>query len=687
MTLCDVVSRNNDNANMSQAPREITKRIQDLREELELHNHRYYVLDEPTIPDAEYDRLFNELKTLEAKYPALIIPESPTQRVGGKPLTQFGKVIHQVPMLSLDNVFTEDEFQQFHTRIEQRISGEAWTYYLEPKFDGLAVSLRYDNGKLIQAATRGDGEVGEDITQNIRTIHAIPLRLMGDYPKALEVRGEVFMPIAGFKALNERAVSQDEKTFANPRNAAAGSLRQLDPNITAQRPLDFFAYDAFFDGKNDLTQQKLMERLEGWGLKVCHEHHMAPSLKAVFKYYAALLEKRKSFPYEIDGMVAKVNDITLQTRLGFVSRAPRWAVAFKFPSEEELTELLAIDFQVGRTGALTPVARLKPVFVGGVTVSNATLHNMDEIERKDIRLHDTVIIRRAGDVIPEVVRPILEKRKPHAQKIKLPTTCPVCHSHVIKEEGEAIARCMGGLVCAAQRIEGIKHFVSRKALNIEGLGSKWVEQLVEVGYIQDVADIFHLKKQDLLSVERMGEKSAAKLLESIELSKKTTFSKFIYALGIREVGEATAKSLAHHFETIDDLMVATEADLLAIQDIGPVVAQHIVSFFAEAKNRAVISRLLKSGVQWPAAAKHKAQPLQGHRYVITGTLSVPRELIKEKLEQLGAVVSESVSSKITGLIVGENAGSKLSKAEALGIAVMDESALRQMLNKIGESIE
>ncbi|MFO1257418.1 MAG: NAD-dependent DNA ligase LigA [Gammaproteobacteria bacterium] len=671
---------------MSQPPRDIINRIQDLREELELHNHRYYVLDEPSIPDSEYDRLFSELKKLEEKYPSLITPESPTQRIGGKPLIQFGKVNHQVPMLSLDNVFTESEFEQFHARIEQRVSGEAWIYYLEPKFDGLAISLRYEDGKLMRAATRGDGEVGEDVTQNIRTIHAIPLRLMGNYPKTLEVRGEVFMPIAGFKALNERAISQDEKAFVNPRNAAAGSLRQLDPTITAQRPLDFFAYDAFFEGKNSLTQQILMQRLEGWGLRICHEYHIGHTLKAVFEYYASLLEKRKSLPYQIDGLVAKVNEIDLQRRIGFVSRAPRWAVAFKFPSEEELTELIAIDFQVGRTGALTPVARLKPVFVGGVTVSNATLHNIDEIERKDIRLHDTVIIRRAGDVIPEVVGPILEKRKPHALRIKLPSTCPVCHSHVIKEEGEAIARCMGGLVCAAQRIEGIKHFVSRKALNIEGLGSKWVEQLVEVGLIKDVSDIFHLRKQDLLSIERMGEKSATNLLESIESSKKTSFAKFIYALGIREVGEATAKSLAHHFQTLDDLIVATEENLLAIPDIGPVVAQHIVSFFAESKNKAVITELLKSGINWPIATKPKAQPLQGHRYVITGTLTVPRELIKEKLEQLGAVVSDSVSTKTTGLIIGENAGSKLSKAEALGIAVMDESALRQMLSQIGETL-
>lgn len=671
---------------MSQVPREIIKRIQDLREELELHNHRYYVLDEPTIPDAEYDRLFNELKKLETEYPALITSESPTQRVGGKPLIQFGKVNHQVPMLSLDNVFSEAEFQQFHTRIEQRLSGETWTYYLEPKFDGLAISLHYEDGKLIQAATRGDGEVGEEVTQNIRTIHAIPLRLKGDYPKRLEVRGEVFMPIAGFKVLNERALSQGEKIFANPRNAAAGSLRQLDSNVTAQRPLDFFAYDAFFKDKSSLTQEKLIQRLEEWGLKVCHEHHMGQTLKSVFQYYATLLDKRKTLPYQIDGLVAKVNEIAIQTRLGFVSRAPRWAVAFKFPSEEEVTEVLAIDFQVGRTGALTPVARLKPVFVGGVTVSNATLHNMDELHRKDIRLHDTVIVRRAGDVIPEVVGPILEKRKPHAQKIKLPTACPVCHSHVIKEEGEAIARCMGGLVCAAQRIEGIKHFVSRKALNIEGLGSKWVEQLVEVGFIRDVSDIFHLKKQDLLTIERMGEKSATKLLESIEASKKTTFAKFIYALGIREVGEATAKSLAQHFQSVDDLMVADEAGLLAIPDIGPVVAEHIVSFFAEAKNRAVIARLIKSGIHWSTTTKLHKKPLQGHRYVITGTLSISRELIKEKLEQLGAVVSDSVSSKTTGVIVGENPGSKLSKAEALGVAVMDESALRQMLSTIEETI-
>jgi len=669
---------------MQQVPREIQLQVTVLREELERHNYQYYVLDAPTIPDAEYDRQFNALKQLEDQYPSLIVPESPTQRVGGKPLAQFGKVPHKIPMLSLDNVFSEVDWVHFHERIGQRLPKTSWAYYLEPKFDGLAISLRYEKGVLVQAATRGDGEIGEDVTLNIRTIHTIPLRLRRDFPESLEVRGEVFMPVAGFEALNDRAIAQGDKTFANPRNAAAGSLRQLDSKITATRPLDFFAYDAFFEGKEKLTHQKVIAQLELWGLKVCHEQCLASTTDEVIAYYGQLLAKRNTLPYQIDGLVVKVNDLDLQSRLGFVSRAPRWAVAYKFPAEEDVTELLAIDFQVGRTGALTPVARLKPVFVGGVTVSNATLHNIEEIERKDIRLHDFVIVRRAGDVIPEVVGPVLEKRRSNAKKIQLPTHCPVCHSHVVKEPDEAIARCMGGLVCEAQRVEGIKHFVSRKAFNIEGLGTKWVEQLVAEGLIETVSDLFHLEKSSLLHLERMGEKSANNLIVSIEESKKTTFSKFIYALGIREVGESTAKALAQQFHSIESLCDATEAQLLDIQDIGPIVSKHIVSFFAEEKNLTVITSLLESGVHWPVVKKSTVQPLQGSSYVITGTLSIPREVIKEKLEKMGARVSGSVSKKTAAVIVGDSPGSKLNKAETLGVAILDEAGLRQLLASNGE---
>jgi DNA ligase (NAD+) len=684
VSLCDAGLLNKDNQNMHQVPREIQLQVNVLREELERHNYQYYVLDAPTVPDAEYDRLYKSLKQLEEQYPDLIVPESPTQRVGGKALTQFGKVQHQIPMLSLDNVFSEAEWSHFHERILHRLPKTSWEYFLEPKFDGLAISLQYDKGVLVQAATRGDGEIGEDVTQNIRTIHAIPLRLRSNFPENLEVRGEVFMPMAGFKALNERAINQGEKTFANPRNAAAGSLRQLDSQITAKRPLDFFAYDAFFSGKEELTHQKMIAQLELWGLKVCHEQQLVSTADEVIAYYNQLLAKRNTLAYQIDGLVVKINEFDIQSRLGFVSRAPRWAVAYKFPAEEDVTELLAIDFQVGRTGALTPVARLKPVFVGGVTVSNATLHNIDEIERKDIRLQDFVIVRRAGDVIPEIVGPVLERRKTGSKKIKLPTHCPVCHSHVVKEPDEAIARCMGGLVCEAQRVEGIKHFVSRKAFNIEGLGAKWVEQLVAEGLIETVSDLFHLKKASLLHLDRMAEKSASNLIGSIEASKKTTFSKFIYALGIREVGESTARALAQQFNSIELLCEATEEQLLNIQDIGPIVSKHIVSFFSEERNLTVINNLLDSGVHWPALKKATVQRLQGNSYVITGTLSIPREVIKETLEKMGAKVSGSVSKKTTAVIVGDSPGTKLNKAETLGVAILDEAGLRQLLASNGE---
>lgn len=653
----------------------VKDKVLELRKIIEEHNYRYYINDAPNVPDAEYDRLFQALVDLETQYPELVTADSPTQRVGTTPQSSFQQVTHITPMMSLENAFDETALKRFFHRVSP---DKTILYHCEPKFDGIAVSILYENGILVRGATRGDGMVGEDITANIRTIPTIPLKLTSPFPDFLEVRGEVYMPIAGFEALNAHALKHHEKIFANPRNAAAGSLRQLDARITAKRPLAFFSYGA--QGKKPLgkTQAEVLALIKTFGIKVCPEGNVVSGEK-VQAYYEQILQKRDSLPYEIDGVVIKVNDFALQEELGFVSRAPRWALAYKFPAQEEMTQLLAVDFQVGRTGTLTPVARLSPVQVGGVTVSNATLHNMDEIERKDVRINDTVIVRRAGDVIPEVVGPVIEKRTGKEKKIQLPKVCPACHSPITRIEGEAAARCDGGLICPAQRIENIKHFVSRKAMDIEGLGAKLVEQLA-AHTITSVADIYTLSAQDLMSLERMGEKSADNVLSAIEKSKKTTLAKFLYALGIREVGETTANALAAHF-SLEELIQADEAQLLAIPDIGPVVAGHIVAFFSQKANLAVIQKLQKAGVHWPIDEGIGNGPLTGKTYVITGTLSRPREEIKAQLQALGAKISESVSTKIDALIIGEKAGSKLAKAQKLNITILNEAQLNQLLKQ------
>ena len=666
--------------------RALTK-IKQLREAIEFHNYRYYVLDDPEVPDAEYDRLMRELQALEAQYPELVAPDSPTQRVGGEALEGFEEVQHLVPMLSLDNAFDEVEVQAFDKRIHDRlkIDGDI-EYVAEPKLDGLAISLLYEAGKLVRAATRGDGHVGENVTQNVRTIRSVPLHLQGeDFPQRLEVRGEIYLPKAGFIKLNQAQEKKGEKLFANPRNAAAGSLRQLDPKITATRPLEMYCYSLGLAEGVTLPDShfKILQKLKQWGLRVSPEIKCVSGVAGCLEYYQLMANKREQLPYEIDGVVFKVNQIALQGKLGFVSRAPRWAIAHKFPAEEAVTKLLAVDFQVGRTGALTPVARLEPVFVGGATVSNATLHNMDEIQRKDVRIGDTVIIRRAGDVIPEVVSVIPSKRPKNAQQIKLPTHCPVCNSEVIQLEGEAIARCSGGLFCPAQRKEAIKHFASRKAMDIEGLGDKLVDQLVEAGLIEHVDDLFHLNAKQLAELERMGEKSAENLIEALEKSKQTTLAKFIYALGIREVGEATAESLATHFHSLEKIMQADEEALIEVPDVGPIVAGHIYSFFRQPHNLEVIKSLQQAGIHWDEIEKPAGNlPLAGKTYVLTGTLnSMSRDQAKEQLQKLGAKVTGSVSSKTTAVIAGEKAGSKLTKAEKLGVTILDESALMELLNK------
>jgi DNA ligase (NAD+) len=588
-------------------------------------------------------------------------------------------------MLSLDNVFSEEELVAFARRIRDRLDREEeLDFNAEPKLDGLAVSLVYEDGLFVQAATRGDGTTGEDVTRNVKTIHSVPLRLTGKgYPSLLEVRGEVFMPREGFNRLNRYALEKGEKTFVNPRNAAAGSLRQLDPKITASRPLAFYCYStgATEGGELPDTQNSILSRLQQWGLPVCPEVKLIKGIKGCLGYYEEIQRKRDDLPYDIDGVVYKVNSISLQKELGFVARAPRWAIAHKFPAQEEVTHILNVDFQVGRTGAITPVARLEPVFVGGVTVSNATLHNMDEIERKDIRIGDKVFIRRAGDVIPEVVRVVPGSRKKAVKKIRLPAQCPVCSSDIEQIEGEAIARCTGGLVCKAQRTEAIKHFASRKAMDIDGLGDKLVEQMVETGMIETVVDLYRLNIDDVAGLERMGQKSAENLINAIDNSRKPALARLVYALGIREVGEATARSLALSFGNLQAIMNADEETLQQIQDIGPVVAQHITHFFAQSHNKQVIRQLLREiEIQSPAVKQHK-QALAGKTFVITGTLTnMTREEAKELLQSAGAKVSGSVSAKTDYLLAGEKAGSKLAKAEQLGVEVIDEKKLKQMLD-------
>ncbi len=612
------------------SPGNIQKRIEALRDEIRYHNYRYHTLDDIEIPDAEYDRLMRELQAMEKEHPDLVTPDSPTQRVGAEPSSTLQTVRHRLPMLSLENVFADDDLREFHARVAEKLEFEdgapKLVYAAEPKLDGAAVSLIYENGRLILGATRGDGTTGEDITHNVRTIDSIPLRLIGEgFPETLEVRGEVFMPRAGFEAYNKKAREAGEKTFVNPRNAAAGSLRQLDPKLTAERPLDMYAYSVGLVEGGELPDRhsEIIAALREWGLKTCPESAVVEGVDGCLDYYSDIGRRRDSLDYDIDGVVYKVDSLAMQRELGFVSRAPRWAIAHKFPAQEELTTVEDVEFQVGRTGALTPVARLAPVFVGGVTVSNATLHNIDELHRKDVRVGDTVIVRRAGDVIPEVVS-VVERRRPEGTtRVKLPALCPVCESHVKREEGEAVARCTGGLYCKAQRAEALKHFVSRRALDIEGLGAKLIEQLVAEDRVSDPSDLFQLSIEELSSRERMGDKSAENLVRAIEASKSTTLARFLYALGIREVGEATAAGLANYFGSLPAILAASEEELTKVPDVGPVVATRVRTFFEEAHNREVIESLQDLGVHWSDTEPMKIAedgPLSGKTFVITGTL-------------------------------------------------------------------
>ncbi len=759
---------------MTAVSENLQARAAELRRQIDHHNHRYYVLDDPEVPDGEYDRLFRELAALETAHPQLVTADSPTQRVGGAPLERFEEVEHALPMLSLANALEAGEMRDFHRRVREGLGSERVRYCAEPKLDGLAVSLRFEDGLLVQAATRGDGRRGEDVTAGVRTIRSLPLRLRGNgWPALLEVRGEVFLTHARFAAINAEAERRGGKVFANPRNAAAGSLRQLDPRITAQRRLDLFCYGlGAAEGADwNAGHYRSLMQLRDWGLPVSPEVRLVDGLAGCMDYHRDMAERRDALPYDIDGVVLKVDDRNQQEQLGFVSRAPRWAIAYKFPAREELTRIRAVEFQVGRTGALTPVARLEPVSVGGVTVSNATLHNMDEIARKDVHIGDTAYVRRAGDVIPEVVRVLTERRPDDAAPVRLPAHCPVCGSDVIRTQGEAVARCSGGLYCAAQRKQAIKHFASRRALDIEGLGDKLVDALVDAELVHDPADLYRLTRDQLATMERMGERSAQNLLDALGRSQSATLARFIYALGIREVGEATAAALADHFGDLDPLMSAKEADFVrpgagiegvgektaraiaeglaeqpeaevpadglvdwlaglgirglnartaarigerfpdlaalraaapdgltgaggsVVDGVGPIVAAHIVGFFAQAHNREVIERLRDpavAGIHWPVAAPKPADhappgaaagpPLAGRTFVITGTLSRPRDAIKADLIAAGAKVTDSVSSKTDYLVAGEKAGSKLAKAEKLGVSVLDEAALAPMLD-------
>ncbi len=663
---------------------------QALKHTLQDYNYHYYVMDDPKVTDAEYDRVFRELKNLEQENPELITSDSPTQRVGDKPLDEFSQVTHKVPMLSLDNVFNHEELLAFDKRLKERLErSDELEYVCEPKLDGLAVSLMYRNGLLTQAATRGDGQTGEDITHNIRTIESIPLKLRGEgYPSTLEVRGEVVMPRAGFNALNAKAEAAGEKVFVNPRNAAAGSLRQLDSRITASRPLDMYCYSVGYvdGGELPLTHFDTLKQLNAWGLKLNPEVRLNIGAEACSKYHDDILIKRDGLDYDIDGIVYKVNDLKLQRMLGFVSRAPRWATAHKFPAQEELTTVLDIEFQVGRTGAITPVARLEPVFVGGVTVSNATLHNMDEVKRMDIRTGDTVVIYRAGDVIPKVVKVLFDKRPDNTQPVDMLTVCPVCDSAIIQQEGEVVARCSGGLFCHAQVKEAIKHFASRKAMDVDGLGDKLVEQLVDQKLINTVADLFDVTVEAASKMERMGEKSAKNLVKALEVSKQTSLQRFLYSLGIREVGEATALNLANFFGNLDAVMQADQELLQQVPDVGPIVAVHIVEFFQQSHNVDVVSSLIAAGVRWDEVEvdHDQVKPLEGKTFVLTGTLTLmARDQAKGYLQQLGAKVSGSVSKKTHCVIAGENAGSKLTKAESLGVSVVTEEEYVELLKEYG----
>ncbi|TWX73625.1 NAD-dependent DNA ligase LigA [Colwellia sp. C1TZA3] len=689
----------------------VIKRMAEICQLLNHYDHQYYVLDEPSVPDVEYDRLMQELIALETAHPELKTLDSPSQKVGGAALKSFSQVTHQLPMLSLDNVFSADEWQAFAKRLLDRLNRGGvkstldFAICAEPKLDGLAVSLRYENGVFVQAATRGDGTVGENITENVRTIKSIPLRLQGtSFPDILEVRGEVFMPKASFDALNKQAIKKGEKGFANPRNAAAGSLRQLDSKITAKRNLGFYAYGIGFVGAlanianngDNVEESKSIDeswlanshyqrlcQIKALGLPMCPEVKLLDNATQVEAFYQDILQQRASLSYEIDGTVFKVDDIALQQQLGFVARAPRWATAYKFPAQEELTTLESVDFQVGRTGAITPVARLKPIFVGGVTVSNATLHNQDEIDRLSIQINDTVIIRRAGDVIPQIVSVVLERRPENAQVIAFPTVCPVCQSAVLKAEGEAVLRCTGGLYCQAQRKEAIKHFASRKALDVDGLGDKLVEQLVDEGLIKTPADLFKLTELDVSTMARMGQKSATNLIKGLEVARKTTLAKFVYALGIREVGETTAANLAQYFLNFSAIKSASEAQLQQVPDVGVIVAKNIINFFAQDHNVEVVEEL-ENMMSWPdiEAKNDDELPLKDQTFVLTGTLSkMDRNEAKAALQALGAKVSGSVSAKTHYLVAGEKSGSKLVKATALGVSVLTEDEMIALLNK------
>ena len=660
-------------------------RIAALREQLAGHDYRYYVLDEPTVSDSEYDGLMQELKALEAQHPQLITPDSPTQRVGGTPVADFGAVEHAVPMLSLDNGFSDQDLLDFDRRVHERLKTEAdIDYSAEPKLDGLAVSLTYRRGLLERAATRGDGIHGEDVTANVRTIRGVPLSLRGSPPELIEVRGEVFMPVAGFKLMNEQAQARGEKVFVNPRNAAAGSLRQLDARISAARPLDIFLYAVGLVEGGTVPDRHtgLLQAFREWGLKTCPEARAVKGVAGCLEYYRDIGARRESLPYQIDGVVYKVDARADQDRLGFVSRAPRWALAHKFPAQEATTVVTSIEFQIGRTGALTPVARLQPTFVGGVTVSNATLHNMDEVQRKDVRVGDTVVIRRAGDVIPEVVRVVLDAAHEGRKQITLPKTCPICGSLVEKAAGEAIARCSGGFTCRAQRQEGIRHFAGRRAMDIEGLGDKIIEQLIETELVKSPADIYGLTSGQLAGLERMGEKSAANLHAAIAKSRETTLPRFLFALGIRDVGEATALALAQHFGTLEALAAATSEQIQEVPDVGPVVAGHVAVFFASAAHTAVIAGLRKLGVTWPPLPQRapSSRRLSGQTWVVTGTLAaMSRDAATDALVELGAKVAGSVSKKTAGVVVGAEAGSKLKKAQELGIPILDEAEFLKLL--------
>lgn len=670
----------------------VAVQISELVTRLNDYSYAYHVKDEPKVSDAEYDLAYQTLVSLEQQAPQLIQPDSPTQRVGEKPDSGFQTIAHTVPMLSLDNAFSDEQLEEFEQRLLKLIGSKAIRYCCEPKLDGLAISLRYEDGFLVRGLTRGDGVSGEDITSNIKTIGSIPLKLRTPTPPpVLEVRGEIYMPKAGFDALNKQALEKGEKAFVNPRNAAAGSLRQLDPTITATRPLVLCAYSI---GHSEGWSQpdshfESLTLMAEWGFKTNPLMETQESIQGCINYYQKLTELRPELTYDIDGIVYKVDSLAMQQELGFIARAPRWAIARKFPAEEAITQILEVDFQVGRTGAITPVARLDPVFVGGVTVSNATLHNKDEINRLGVKVKDFVSIRRAGDVIPQVVKVIMDKRGDEAREVSFPEVCPICQSELEQVTGEAVIRCSGGLVCAAQRKEALKHFVSRKAMDIDGLGDKLIEQLVDLEFIKTPVDIYllHEKRDQLLALERMGEKSVDKLLASIEVSKQTEFHRFIYSLGIREVGEATARTVTSHFKTLDKIIEAKTESLIKVDDVGPIVAQHLRRFFYKESNQIMVKDLLNAGVHWlekEESEQASEQPLLGLTYVVTGTLTaLKRDEVKDRLISLGAKVSGSVSAKTHCLIAGEKAGSKLSKAQDLGIQILDEAGMLALLEEHG----